>query len=270
MSIIITGTSGKLGSIIIEQLLRRVPADQIVACVRRLETGKHFEEQGIAVRFCDYDQPDSLEQAFAGASRLLLISSPHHDDTVRIRQHAQVIEAAKKTKVDHFLYTSFAFPENSAIPLSHLHLATEHAIRTTGIPYTLLRNGLYMDFVGTLDLNAAIATGKLNVYPGNWKFNSVTRLDLAAAIAAVLLEHSHENKTYELTAPTAWTFSDLAAALSDLAGKPISLCQDPQIQNWIYGFLSKIDTSSTSDDLEKLLGHPVTALKESIKPFIAM
>ncbi|QWU17875.1 SDR family oxidoreductase [Paenibacillus sophorae] len=270
MSIVITGASGKLGNLIIDQLLQHVPANRIVACVRRVETGKHFEERGISVRICDYDQPDSLEQAFAGASRLLLISSPHHDDTIRLRQHAQVIESAKRSKVGHFLYTSFAFPENGTAPLSHLHLATEHGIRTTGIPYTFLRNGLFMDFVGTLDLNAAIANGKLNVYPGDWKFNSVTRLDLATAIAAVLSGHGHENKIYELTAPAAWTFRELAAALSDLAGKPISLCQDSQIQNWIYSFLSQIDTSSTSGDLKQLLGRPVSTLKESIKPFIAI
>ncbi len=270
MSIVITGANGKLGSLIIKQLLKKISADQIVACVRQPEKAEEYLKQGIEVRLCDYDKPESLEQAFAGASKLLLISSSHTDDTARLRQHAHVIEAAKKAKAEHLLFTSFAFLGTGSISPSHLYLATEHAILTTGIPYTFLRNALYTDFVGVLGLDAAIATGELSTYPGDWKFNTVTRNDLAVGIAAALTEAGHENKTYELTAPRSWTFNDLAIILSDLTGKPVLLRQDPQIQNWIYGFLGKIDTSSTSADLEKLIGGPVTSLRESIKPFIAI
>ncbi|SFF07615.1 NAD(P)H dehydrogenase (quinone) [Paenibacillus algorifonticola] len=270
MSIVITGASGKLGTLILNQLLHKVPANRLIACVRTRETARPLEELGITVRYCDYDHPDSLESAFTGASKLLFISSSHHDDTIRMRQHAHVIEAAKKSKVEHLLYTSFAFPEKGSIPLTHLHVATEHAIRATGIPYTFLRNALYVDFISTLDLNAAIEKGELRVPPGDWLFNSIPRQDIALAAAAVLAEPGHLNKTYELTASDPWTFSDLTAALSDLAGRPISLQQDATIQNWIYGFLSKIDPSSTSNDLEQLMGRPPTSLKESIKPFISL
>ncbi|OAS15836.1 NAD(P)H-binding protein [Paenibacillus oryzisoli] len=269
MSIVITGANGKLGSLIMKQLLKKVSADQIIACVRQPDKAEEYLKQGIEVRFCDYDKPESLDQSFAGASKLLFISSSNTDDTIRLRQHAHVIEAAKKAKVEHLLFTSFAFPGKGLISPTHLYLATEHAILTTGIPYTFLRNALYTDFVGVLGLDAAIAGGELSVYPGDWKFNTVTRHDLALGIAAVLTESGHENKTYELTAPHSWTFNDLAVALSDLSCKPVSLRQNPQIQNWIYGFLGKINTSSTSSDLEKLIGGPVTSLKESIKQFIA-
>ncbi|MCP3745470.1 NAD(P)H-binding protein [Paenibacillus sp. A3M_27_13] len=270
MSIVITGANGQLGSLIIQQLLQKVSPHEITACVRHLETGKHYEAQGITVRLGDYDQPDSLEQAFAGASQLLLISSSHPDDTIRIRQHTHIIEVAKKCKVEHILYTSFAFSEASSIPLSNLHLATEHAICTTGIPYTFLRNALYTDFVKTLDLNAAIAKGALDIYPGEWKFNTVTRWDLARGIAAVLSgPDRHKNKKYEFVSSSPWTFSDLTAALTELTGRSISLRHDPQIKNWIFGFLGKIDTRSTSDELEQLISGPLTSLKESIRPFIS-
>ncbi|GGG53198.1 NAD(P)-dependent oxidoreductase [Paenibacillus radicis (ex Gao et al. 2016)] len=268
MSIVITGANGKLGSLILKQLLQKVSSDQIVACVRDLEKAKDLLEQGIEVRLCDYDKPETLDQAFAGASKLLLISSSNQDDTIRLRQHAHVIEAAKKSQVGQLLFTSFAFPEHDSISTSHLYMATEHAILTTGIPYTFLRNSLYTDFVGVLGLNAAIDTGELRISPGEWSFNTVTREDLAKGIAAVLAEGDHQNKTYELTASRPWTFDDLAAALSEMSGKPIVLREDADIQNWIYGFLRKINTTSTSTDLEKLIGGPVTPLKESIKPFI--
>ncbi|MDQ0086883.1 NAD(P)H dehydrogenase (quinone) [Paenibacillus anaericanus] len=271
MSIVISGANGKLGSLIIEQLLQKVSADQIIACVRHPERATSFLNQGIEVRHCDYDQPESLDQAFAGASKLLLISSSNPDDTVRLRQHAHVIESAKKAQVEHLLYTSFAFLGDGLISPSHLHLATEHSILTTGIPYTFLRNALYTDFIEVIGLKTAIANGELIIYPGDWKFNTVTRHDLALGIAAVLSEpDGHRNKTYELTAPHPWSFDELAIIMSESAGKHISIRQDPQIQNWIYGYLNKIDTSSTSDDLERLIGGPITTLKDSVLPFIKM
>ncbi|MCQ6563276.1 SDR family oxidoreductase [Paenibacillus mendelii] len=269
MSIVITGANGKLGSLIMKELLQKVASDQVIACVRRPEEAHEYLEQGIEVRHCDYDQSETLEQAFAGASKLLFISSSNNDDTTRLRQHAHVIEAAKKSQVEHILYTSFAYPEDGNISLTHLHLATEHAILTSGIPHTFLRNALYTDFVGVLGLDAAIAAGEWRTYPGDWKFNTVTRHDLAVGIAAVITEPGHTNKTYELTAPRPWTFQELATALSDLTDKPISLRQDPQVHNWMYGFLGKINTSSTSPDLERLIGGPVTSLKDSIRPFIS-
>jgi Predicted nucleoside-diphosphate-sugar epimerases len=270
MSIAITGASGQLGHLIIEGLLRRIPAEWILACVRRPDASGWFEERGVSVRPCDYDQPDALEQAFAGVSRLLLISSSHQDDTVRLRQHAHVIEAAKKAKVGHLLYTSFAYADYGSVPLAHLHLATEQAILASGIPYTFLRNALYTDIVGALGLPGAIAQGELVVRSGDWTFNTVTRPDLAEAAAAVLANsEAHLNRSYELTASRTWTFEDLADVLAEIAGKPITLRRDPEVQSWIYGFLSRIDTSSVSVDLERLLGRPTTSLLESIQPMVS-
>ncbi len=150
-----------------------------------------------------------------------------------------MIEAAKRAAVSHLLYTGFAFSENSDIPLTHLHLATEHAIRTTGIPHTFLRNGLYMDVLGVLNLKDAISDGTLTVPPGGWTFNAVNRHDLAAATAAVLASESHHNKTYELVAPVSFTFNEVVSALTELAGKSVSLREIDEATHWIYSFLKK-------------------------------
>ncbi|WP_282942411.1 NAD(P)H-binding protein [Paenibacillus sp. RC67] len=265
MSVVITGANGKLGTLIIKELLTRLPAEQIIACVRQPDSAQSIAAQGIGVRFCDYDQPESLSVAFAGADKLMFISSSHHDDTVRLSQHERIIEAAKKAQVQHILYTSFAYVERGSISLTQMHLSTERAIAASGIPYTFLRNALYTDFVGALGLNSAIAEGEMVVYPGALKFNTVTREDLALGIAAVLSESGHEGMSYELTASQLWTFDELVEVLSIHTGKRIALRQDNQIQNWIFGFLNKIDTSSTSTDLEKIMGRPVTSLKDSIQ-----
>ncbi|MGZ7444209.1 NAD(P)H-binding protein [Paenibacillus sp. TH7-28] len=270
MSIAITGANGKLGRLIMEQLRQQSKNEPVVACVRRPEEEEFLAEWGVEVRRCDYDRPGELASAFAGITKLLLISSPHCDDTVRIRQHAQVIEAAKQAGVEHILYTGIAFPGSGQVPPTQLHLATEYAILASGIPYTFFRNALYTDIAALFELDAAIRSGELVTYPGNWLFNTVTRDDLAAAIAAVLSDTGlrHRHRTYELTAPKPWTFGELAAALSELAGKPVVHREDPQIQHWVYGFLGKMDTSSISGDLEALTGRPVMSLKESIVPFV--
>ncbi|MDF2662790.1 MAG: NmrA family protein [Paenibacillus sp.] len=268
MPIVITGANGKLGSLVIRKLLQHVSAKGITACVRQREKAAQFAELGIEVRECDYDDPDTIGHALQGASKLLLISGSNPEDTIRMRQHAHVIEEAKKAKVEHLLYTSFAFADSGKNSMTHMHLATEHAIKASGIPYTFLRNALYSDFVGALGLDAAIAQGELVVPPGEWIFNTVTRDDLAAGIAEVLSGPDHQRKTYELAASSTWNFTQLTEVLSEKAGKKVSLRYDPEIRNWLYGFLRTIDTSSPSADLAKLIGRPTAALKESILPFL--
>ncbi|MDF2663171.1 MAG: NmrA family protein [Paenibacillus sp.] len=268
MPIAITGATGKLGSLVIHRLLQQVPSEQIIACVRQPEKAARYAELGIEVRVCDYDDPDTIGKALQGASKLLLISGSNPEDTIRMRQHAHVIEEAKKAKVEHLLYTSFAFAESGKNLMTHMHLATEHAIKASGIPYTLLRNALYSDFVGALGLDAAIAQGELVVPPGDWVFNTVTRDDLADGIAEVLTGPDHQSKTYEFTASITWNFTQLTEVLSEKAGKKVSLRYDPEKRNWLYGFLRTIDTSSTSADLATLIGRPAASLKESILPYL--
>jgi NAD(P)H dehydrogenase (quinone) len=247
---------------------RNRKAGQIIACVRDPEKAKALLGKGFEIRFGDYDQLDSLMKAFSGVTELLFISSSHPDDKVRLNQHAQVVNAALMAGVKHLLYTGFAFPPKGQIPANHVHLLTEQMILQSGIAYTFLRNALYMDFVEVLGLKEAIQSGELITYPGDWSFNSVTRKDLALATAVVLTTTGHHNQIYELAATYPWDFSDLAEVLSELSGKRVVHRQDSSIQHWMYSFLAKIDTASTSKDMERLMGRPVTSLKESIVTFL--
>ncbi|AIQ52651.1 NmrA family transcriptional regulator [Paenibacillus sp. FSL R7-0331] len=267
MRIMITGATGQLGGLIIENLLQKLPAGNLVAGVRNLSKAAWLRQSGIEIRHTDYDLPESLETSFAGISRLLFISSPHQEDTVRLLQHKRVIEAARRAGVGHTLYTGFAFSHQGSI--DNIHTLTEQAILDSGMKYTFLRNALYMDFVNVLDLNEAISSSVLNTPPGNWRFNAVPRSDLALAAAEIVASDGHVNKSYDLTAPHAWTFADLAHALTELSGKPVIHREDPKIQHWIYNWLSAINTASTSRDLERWMGRPAASLKESVAPFIS-
>ncbi|QSF47297.1 NAD(P)H-binding protein [Paenibacillus tianjinensis] len=266
MQIIITGATGQLGGLILENLLQKMPAGQIIAGVRDPDKTAELRQLGLETRIVNYDVQDTLDKAFVDVTKLLLISSPHTDDTVWLAQHLRVIDAAQRAGVDHMLYTSFAFSQKGKS--DNVHSLTEQAIQDSGLRYTFLRNALYIDFVNVLGLKEAVSSGVLTTLPGNWRFNAVSRSDLALATAAILAHSGPENQSYELTASQTWTFDNLAKALSGLAGKPVIHREDPEIQHWIYNFLSTIDTVSTTTDLERWMGREVTPLKESILPFI--
>lgn len=266
MTIMITGATGQLGRLIITELLQKIPAGQLIAGVRTPDKAAGLKHSGVEIRMTDYDVPELLDSAFRNISRLLLISSPHQDDAVRLVQHKRVIDAARRAGVEHIFYTGFAFSHQGSP--DNVHTLTEQAIADSGLRYTFLRNALYLDFVNVLGLREAVSSGVLLTSPGEWSFNSVTRRDLAQSTAAVLLSNQHDHPSYELTAPQAWTFHDLAEALSEWAGKTVVHREDPGIRHWIYNYLAGINTASTTGDLERWMGRPVTPLKKSIADFI--
>ena len=152
MAIIITGATGQLGGLAVQHLLdKKVPANQIVAVVRNVEKAAPLAALGIEIRHGDYNDGPSLEKAFAGASKILFVPSPDaHDETLRMAQHINVIQASKKAGAGHIIYYGFAFGEHSKLPLALTHLSTEEAIRAAGIPYTFLRNSLYREVSSAL------------------------------------------------------------------------------------------------------------------------
>ncbi|GGF99044.1 SDR family oxidoreductase [Paenibacillus abyssi] len=282
MSIMITGATGELGSLVVNHLLKKVAADQIVAVVRNVEKAAALADLGIEVRHGDYNDQESLTQAFAGASKLLFISSPDNDDTQRIVQHANVVKAARDAGVKHIAYTGFAFAEQSVIPLAHVHLATEQAIRTTKIPFTFLRNALYTEVFVNPGLGASIAHGAVVTNTGTGRINSATRNDLALAAAAVLAEDGHENKTYNLVSSQTWSYDELAQLISEISGKQVvhqavSFEEEKNILigagfpepvaalfAGIYQAVAEGETSKSADDLKNLIGSE-TPLKASVQ-----
>lgn len=282
MSIHVTGATGELGGLVIQNLLKKVPANQIVAVVRNVDKASALSDLGVEVRQGDYLNPESLQQAFAGAEKLLFISSPDSDDTLRIVQHANVVKAARDAGVRHIAYTGFAFAEESNIPLAQVHLATEHAIRTTQIPYTFLRNSLYTDVFVNPGLGASLEHGAIVTNTGEGKLNTATRSDLALAAAAVLTGEGHENKVYNLVSNQTWTYDELAQIVSEVSGKNIvhkavSFEEEKNILlgagfpepvavlfAGIYQAVAEGETSGTSDDLVNLIGQ-LTPLRETVK-----
>jgi NAD(P)H dehydrogenase (quinone) len=289
--IFILGATGHLGGLALQDLLELgVPANQIVAVVRNLEKAEPLKELGVEVRMGDYDDTDFSADVFKGADKLLFVSSPSSDNTHRIKQHATVIEAARDANVGHIVYTGIAFPEQHHSGLEHVHIATEHAIQTAGIPYTILRNGFYMEyFLAKPELERAIQDGKLLAAANGGHVNFVSRVDLALAAAAVLNSDGHGNKVYELTYPEAYSYKDIANTLSKLFDKKVEYqdasleeireylrargMTEEQIQFDSSGFQPLFASgwaSNVTDDLVSLIGREnMTTYEDFIKALFA-
>ena len=285
--IVVTGATGELGQLVVQHLLKKVPASQIAVSVRNVEKAVGlFADQGIEVRYGDYDDPKSLEKAFSGASKLLLISTPLDDAIVRIRKHIDAIAAAKKAGVKHLIYTSFAAIDKGAFPLlGDVHSATEYTLRASGLSTTILRNAFYQEVFVNESLQSLVDSGVIVTSAGNGKINTVERSDLALAAATVLAEEGREDKVYELASSETWNYDELANILSDVSGKNVThqSMSDSEalermvnsgvpegfahIQIALYNSIADGNEGNVSNDLEDLIGRKPTSIRESITHF---
>lgn len=216
--IVVTGASGQLGRLVIQNLLKSVPAERIVAAVRRPEKVADLAALGVQVRKADYDQPATLASAFAGASRVLLISSSAVG--VRVAQHQAVITAAKHAGVELLAYTSLLRADSSPLALAGEHVQTEAAIRASGLRHAILRNGWYTENYA-MGIPMALQHGALIGGAGEGRIASAARADYASAAAAVLVGDASGNPVYELAGDDSYTLAELAAETSRQSGKPV-------------------------------------------------
>lgn len=223
--IVITGATGQLGRQVITALLKKVPANQIIAAVRNVDKAQDITALGVTVRYADYNQPTSWDTALAGAEKVLLISSSEIGQ--RAQQHQAVIEAASRAGVTQLVYTSILHADTSTLALASEHKATESAIGTSGLPYTILRNGWYTENYA-MAAAAANAQGAVYGCAGEGRISSASRKDFAEAAVEVLTSEHHTNKVYELAGDNAFTMIEFAATLSRIHGKPINYINLPE------------------------------------------
>lgn len=281
--IAITGATGQLGRLVIEQLLKTVPANQIVAIVRNPAKAEALSQQGIVVRQGDYTDQAALTTALKGVKKLLLISSSEVGQ--RATQHQNVINAAKAAGVTFIAYTSLLHADNSPLGLHVEHVATEKALATSGIPYALLRNGWYTENY-LASAPPALEHGVFIGAAGEGKIASATRADYAVAAAKVVSEEGHAGKVYELAGDSAWTLSELAAELSKQSGKPVvyqnmseadfaAALKSVGLPAGLADMLADSDVGASegglfddSHTLSKLIGRATTSLAESVKAIL--
>jgi NAD(P)H dehydrogenase (quinone) len=277
--IVVTGATGQLGRLVIDELLKTIEAKDIIAAVRTPSKANDFADRGIQVREADYSRPETLAAAFKGASRLLLISG--NELGKRVAQHKAVIDAAKASGVTFVAYTSVLHCDTSPLVLAAEHLATEQYILSSRLTYSLLRNGWYFENQ-TAAIEMAIEKGSFIGASGEGKIAAASRSDYAAAAAAVLTGGNFENSVLELGGDTPYTRAGLAAELSRQTGKVIGYqnLSEAEYRNVLSGFLPAIYADVIADaearaaegalddnsrTLTRLIGRPTTTLGEAVE-----
>jgi NAD(P)H dehydrogenase (quinone) len=224
MSIVVTGASGQLGRLVAQELFERVSPTELVLVTRYPESLADLAARGADVRRGDFDDPASLPGAFAGAEKVLVISTGLDVLGRRVAQHRAAIEAATAAGARHLIYTSISNPVegNPQGILSDENRETEELLQASGRAWTILRNGIYSE-VQVPPGSLAVAHGKLYTNAGEGRMVPVSRRDCAAAAAAVLTSEGHEGQTYDVTGPESLSQNDLAALLAEVGGRAVKV-----------------------------------------------
>lgn len=276
MNIAVTGASGQLGRLAIDVLTARTGPAGIVALAR---TPDKVADLGIETRAFDYEQAETLAAALKGVDTLILISSSEIGQ--RVRQHRNVIDAAKAARVKRILYTSLLHADTSVVSLAAEHRETEADLKASGVDFTILRNGWYTENY-TSSIHSALQSGVFIGSAGQGKLASATRKDFAEALAIVAMSDGPASKVYELAGDDAWTLSDLAAEISRQTGRTIPYRDLPAadyaaalvtaglpegLADAIAGWDVAASQGGLFDDgkqLSKLIGRPTTPLAQAV------
>lgn len=282
--VVVTGASGQLGRLVIDALLKILPADQVVAAVRTPASVQDLAARGVQVRQADYDRPDTLDDALRGADKVLLVSG--NEVGRRVPQHRAVIDAARRAGVRLLAYTSVLRADTTPLIVGPDHRETEALLRASGIPHVILRNGWYTENY-LAGIGPALEHGALMGAAGQGRIASAARADYAEAAAAVLTRDGQAGKVYELAGDTAYTLAQLAAEIGRQAGKEVAYRDLPQADykaalvgvGLPEGLAELVATSDAAaahgalfDDghaLGALIGRPTTPLAQSVAAALA-
>ncbi|MFJ6003088.1 SDR family oxidoreductase [Arthrobacter sp. NPDC092385] len=279
MTIVITGATGHLGRQVIEQLLARgVDPSTIVAGGRNEDALAQLAGKGIRTARVDYSDPSTLDDAFVGAEKVLLISG--NEMGKRSVQHKAVIDAARKAGAS-LVYTSAPKASTSALVLAPEHKATEGLLEGSGLTYTVLRNNWYTENYDDT-IRQAATTGSILTSTGRGKIASATRRDYAEAAAVVLLSDEYAGEILELGGDEPWDFDELAATVSEVAGNHVTVNQVSTeehiaalkgfgLDDGTAGFVAALDANiaegllaESDGTLSRIIGRPTTPLRQYV------
>lgn len=281
--ILVTGATGHLGSAVIKILLTKISSSQISVITRNEVKKLEFQSKGFNAFLGNYDDIATLENAMNDVDTVLLISAGDQGD--RMQEHKNVIDTAKKKGVKHIAYTSRSLRDRTSLvnKLMVEHFETEDYIITSGLQYTFFRNILYMDTIPQF-IGGAVALERGIFQPaGDGKVAFALRSEMGEAMANVLMKKEIDNKVYNFTGNKAYSFYDIATALSELSGKVVKytdvdaetfsgMMKQRNLPEFliqkILDFITDIKNNQEagiSNELEINLGRKPTGLKEGLK-----
>jgi NAD(P)H dehydrogenase (quinone) len=281
--ILVTGATGQLGHLVVEALLEEAPAETILASGRDADKAADIVARGVEFRPAEYNDVPALAKAFAGVSKVLLISSSEVGQ--RTQQHKNVIDIAKAAGVELIAYTSILHADSSPLGLATEHRATEDALAKSGLAHVLLRNSWYNENYA-MAIPAALEHGLIGC-AGDGRISAASRADYAAAAARVLLDPDQGGKVYELAGDEGFTMAELAKEISSQSGKTVQYTNLSQADHEaalvaaglpqpIAAMLADSDAGAAqgglfddSHTLSKLIGRATTPIGETIRSALA-
>ncbi|HEY8591091.1 MAG TPA: NAD(P)H-binding protein [Naasia sp.] len=285
MTIAVTGATGHLGRLIVEQLLARgVAPDEIVATGRNAQRLAELEKLGVRTGVASYDDPSSVESALAGVDTLVLVSGSEVGH--RARQHANAIAAAERAGVGHIVYTSSPHADSSRMAIAPEHKATEDLLAASPAEATVLRNNWYNENYEQAFAQAA-ATGTYLASTGAGRVASASRIDFAEAAAVVATTGARRGEVLELAGDGAWDGTDFAAIAGRVLGRDITFAGVSQeehrqaltgagLPESVIEFLVTLDADIAAGELDGptgvlsgLIGRPTTTLEQTLRTYTA-
>jgi NAD(P)H dehydrogenase (quinone) len=272
--IAVTGVTGGLGGRVATRLARERVDLRLVA--RDPNRVPHLP--GATVAKADYADAHAMHEALRGVGTLLLVSASGTEG--RVALHTGAVDAAVRAGVGRIVYISFlgAAPD-ATFTFARDHWHTERHIVASGVPYTFLRDSIYLDLMP----DWVGPDGVLRAPAGDGRVGAVTRDDIADVAAAVLCSDGHAGQVYDVTGPEAFSLREFAAALSRAVGRRISYrpetveeayasrsgygAPDRVLDGWVstYTAIAAGELAAVTDTVPRLAGHPATGLAEHLR-----
>lgn len=280
-TILVTGATGHFGKAAIEALTKKgVTASALVRNEAKAADLKN-------IRIGDYDNYESLVNAFKGIDKLLFVSGS--DVNARIPQHQNVVKAAKEAGVKHVVYTSVLSKNTTSTSpiamVTEAHQKTEQWLKESGIAYTFMKNNIYAEYIPITIGDKVLETGTIYVPAANGKAAYVLRTEMAEIAANILTSTGHEGKAYNITNNKAVSYDEIAKWISEASGKNVKYVSPAPkdfsktlkgfgIPEFIVHVITGFEVAKaqgefdiTDDTVEKLLGRKPTSVESFLKSY---
>jgi uncharacterized protein YbjT (DUF2867 family) len=278
--ILVTGATGNIAGATLQHLTSS--GADIRALVRNEAKAEELKRSGVDVVVGDLSNPHTLDAAFAGVGKVLLIT-PVSLNAVEMVRNA--IAAAKKSGKPHIVQLSANVPEPANVTeVGRQRTVAERELRNSGLPYTIIQPTFFMQ--NTMMAGQTVAAeGRIYMPCGQGQFGMIDLRDVGAAVAKVLASDGHVGKTYVLTGPASISFNDVASTLASVLDREVAYVNVPfeaakeamvglgmpawlaDIYNELFKNFSQNGADFTTDDVERITGQPATSYRQFAKDF---
>ncbi len=219
-TILVMGATGTVGSAVVKQLAQAADDARVRVATHRRKSGEEAKEHNFEEVELDFARPETVAAALEGVDKLFLLTPVMLDAASVV---ASIAEAAKRAGVKRIVRLSaIGADPRGQLTLGRWHGEAEEVIKSSGVPYVMLRPTSFMQNFVNFFAPAIKAQNAFYAPAGDGRVSLVDARDVAAVAVAALTQDRHEGQAYELTGPEALSYHDVAERLSRATGKQIN------------------------------------------------